>query len=194
MNLPATNAAGSFAFTLFNKSMTELLGLEISAAETDGLSKIISSPRVLTADQVEATIEDGKDLPYWSASSSGATTVSFKKAVLSLKVRPQITPDGRVIMTVEVNKDSADPSLSTAYGIAIDTKNVKTEVLVDNGGTVVIGGIYIQDDENTVTKIPLLGDIPLLGYMFRKTDKTANRNELLVFLTPKIVSDTLSMR
>jgi len=194
VNLPATNAAGSFAFTLFNKSMTMLLGLEISAAETDGLSKTISSPRVLTADQVEATIEDGKDLPYWSSSSSGATTVSFKKAVLSLKVRPQITPDGRVIMSVEVNKDSADPSLSTAYGIAIDTKNVKTEVLVDNGGTVVIGGIYIQEDTNTITKVPVLGDIPLFGYMFRKTDKAANRNELLVFLTPRIVSDTLTMR
>lgn len=194
VNLPATNAAGSFAFTLFNKSMTMLLGLEISAAETDGLSKTISSPRVLTADQVEATIEDGKDLPYWSASSSGATTVSFRKAVLSLKVRPQITPDGRVIMTVQVNKDSADPSLSTAYGIAIDTKNVQTEVLVDNGGTVVIGGIYMQDDSNTVTKVPLLGDIPLLGYMFRKTDKSTNRNELLVFLTPRIVTDSLSMR
>lgn len=194
VNLPATNAAGSFAFTLFNKSMTMLLGLEISAAETDGLSKTISSPRVLTADQVEATIEDGKDLPYWSSSSSGATTVSFKKAVLSLKVRPQITPDGKVIMTVQVNKDTADPSLSTAYGIAIDTKNVQTEVLVDNGGTVVIGGIYLQDDSNTVTKVPLLGDIPLLGYMFRKTDKSTNRNELLVFLTPRIVTDSLSMR
>lgn len=194
VNLAATNAVGSFAFSLFNKSMTQIISLELSAAETDGLSKTISSPRVLTADQVEATIEDGKDLPYWSASSSGATTVSFKKAVLSLKVRPQITPDGRVIMTVEVNKDSADPSLSTAYGIAIDTKNVKTEVLVDNGGTVVIGGIYIQDDSNTVTKVPLLGDIPLLGYMFRKNDKSSNRNELLVFLTPRIVSDALSMR
>jgi type IV pilus assembly protein PilQ len=194
VNLAATNPAGSFAFTLFNKSMTQLLGLEISAAETDGKSKTISSPRVLTADQVEATIEDGKEIPYWSATSSGATQVSYRKAVLSLKVRPQITPDGRVIMSVQVNKDSVDPSLSTSYGLAIDTKNVQTEVLVDNGGTVVIGGIYIQEDTNTVTKVPVLGDIPLLGYMFRKTDKAANRTELLVFLTPKIVSETLSMR
>jgi type IV pilus assembly protein PilQ len=194
VNMAATNAVGSIAFSLFNKSMSQIISLELSAAETDGLSKTISSPRVLTADQVEATIEDGKDLPYWSASSSGATSVSFRKAVLSLKVRPQITPDGRVIMSVKVNKDTADPSLSTAYGIAIDTKNVQTEVLVDNGGTVVIGGIYVQNDQNTVTKVPLLGDIPLLGHMFRKSDKTADRHELLVFLTPKIVSESLSMR
>jgi type IV pilus assembly protein PilQ len=194
VNLPATNAAGQFALTLFNKSMSQLLSLEISAMEADGKGKTISSPRVLTADQIEATIEDGKEIPYWSASSSGATTVSYRKAVLSLKVRPQITPDGRVIMTVHVNKDSVDPSLSTSYGLAINTKNVQTEVLVDNGGTVVIGGIYVQEELNTVTRVPVLGDIPLLGYMFRKTDKTDNRRELLVFLTPKIVSETLSMR
>jgi type IV pilus assembly protein PilQ len=194
VNLAATNAAGTFAFTLFNKSMTMLLGLEISAMEADGKGKTISSPRVLTADQIEATIEDGQEIPYWSASSSGATTVSYRKAVLSLKVRPQITPDGRVIMTVHVNKDSVNTALSTSYGLAINTKNVQTEVLVDNGGTVVIGGIYVQEEMNTVTRVPVLGDIPLLGYMFRKTDKTDNRRELLVFLTPKIVSETLSMR
>ena len=194
VNMPATNAAGQFALTLFNKAMSQLISLEISAAETDGRGKVISSPRVLTADQIEATIEDGKEIPYWSASSSGATTVSYRKAVLSLRVRPQITPDGRVIMTVHVNKDSVDPSLSTSYGIAINTKNVQTEVLVDNGGTVVIGGIYVQEEVNTVNRVPVLGDIPLLGYMFRKTDKTDNRRELLVFLTPKIVSDTLTMR
>ncbi len=194
VNLPATNAAGSFALTLFNKSMTMLLGLEISAMEADGKGKTISSPRVLTADQIEATIEDGQEIPYWSASSSGATTVSYRKAVLSLKVRPQITPDGRVIMTVHVNKDSVNTALSTSYGLAINTKNVQTEVLVDNGGTVVIGGIYVQEELNNVTRVPVLGDLPLLGYMFRKTDKTDNRRELLVFLTPKIVSETLSMR
>ncbi len=194
VNLPASNAAGQFALTLFTKSMGEILNLELSAMEADGKGKTISSPRVLTADQIEATIEDGKEIPYWSASSSGATTVSYRKAVLSLKVRPQITPDGRVIMTLHVNKDSVDPSLSTSYGLAINTKNVQTEVLVENGGTVVIGGIFVQEELSTITKVPMLGDIPVLGFMFRKTDKTDNRRELLVFITPKIVSDALAVR
>lgn len=194
VNMPVTNPAGQFALTLFNKSMSQILTLEISAMEADGKGKTVSSPRVLTADQIEAVIEDGKELPYWSATSSGATTVAYRKAVLSLKVRPQITPDGRVIMNLQVNKDNVDPSLSTGYGIAINTKNVKTEVLVENGGTVVIGGIYVQEDRNTVTRVPLLGDLPVLGYMFRNTSKTENRRELLVFITPKIVSDTLSLR
>jgi type IV pilus assembly protein PilQ len=194
VNMPAANAAGQFAFTLFNKSMSQILTLELSAMESDGKGKTISSPRVLTADQVEATIEDGKELPYWSATSSGATSVAYRKAVLSLKVRPQITPDGRVIMSLQVNKDNVDPALSTSYGLAINTKNVKTEVLVENGGTVVIGGIYVQEDRNTVTRVPVLGDLPVLGYMFRNTDKIENRRELLVFITPRIVSDTLSLR
>jgi type IV pilus assembly protein PilQ len=194
VNLAATNPAGQFALSLFNKAMSQIITLEISAMEADGKGKTISSPRVLTADQIEATIEDGTEIPYWSASSSGATTVSYRKAVLSLKVRPQITPDGRVIMTVHVNKDSVNTALSTSYGLAINTKNVQTEVLVDNGGTVVIGGIYVQEETNNVTRVPVLGDLPVVGHMFRKTDKTDNRRELLIFLTPKIVSDTLSMR
>jgi type IV pilus assembly protein PilQ len=194
VNLAATNPAGQFALSLFNKSMTQLLTLEISAMEADGKGKTISSPRVLTADQKEATIEDGQELPYWSASSSGATTVSYRKAVLSLNVTPQITPDGKVLMKLQVNKDNVNPSLSTSYGLAIDTKNVKTDVLVENGGTVVIGGIYIQEERNTVTKVPLLGDVPVLGNLFKKTDKTDNRRELLVFVTPKIVADSLTLR
>lgn len=194
VNLPVSNAAGTFALALFNRSKTQLLSLEISAMEADGKGKTISSPRVLTADQVEATIEDGQEIPYWSASSSGATTVSYRKAVLSLHVRPQITPDGKVLMKLQVNKDNVNPSLSTSYGLAIDTKNVKTDVLVDNGGTVVIGGIYIQEERNTLTKVPLLGDVPILGHLFRKTDKTDNRRELLVFVTPKIMSEALSLR
>lgn len=194
VNLPAAKAAGQFALTLFNSAKTQLLTLELSAMEADGKGKTISSPRVLTADQVEATIEDGKEVPYWSASSSGATSVSYRKATLSLKVRPQITPDGRVIMSLQVNKDNVDPTLSTGYGLAINTKNVKTEVLVENGGTVVIGGIYVQEERNTVTRVPVLGDLPFVGFMFRNTDKVDNRRELLVFITPKIVSDTLSLR
>jgi type IV pilus assembly protein PilQ len=171
-----------------------MLSLELSALEADGKGKTISSPRVLTADQVEAVIEDGQEVPYWSASSSGATTVSYRKAVLSLHVRPQITPDGRVLMQLQVNKDNVNPSLSTSYGLAIDTKNVKTDVLVENGGTVVIGGIYIQEERKTVTKVPLLGDIPILGYLFKKNETTDNRRELLVFITPKIVADALALR
>ncbi|HTY03953.1 MAG TPA: type IV pilus secretin PilQ, partial [Rhodocyclaceae bacterium] len=194
VNLGVANAAGQFALALFNSSKTQLLSLELSALEADGKGKTISSPRVLTADQVEAVIEDGQEIPYWSASSSGATTVSYRKAVLSLNVRPQITPDGRVIMHLQVNKDNVNPSLSTSYGLAIDTKNVKTDVLVDNGGTVVIGGIYVQEERKTVTKVPLLGDIPVLGNLFKKNDTTDNRRELLVFVTPKIVNDSLSLR
>jgi type IV pilus assembly protein PilQ len=194
VNLPATNAVGQFALSLFNRSLSQILTLELSAMEADGKGKTISSPRVLTADQVEATIEDGQEIPYWSATSSGATSVAYRKAVLSLNVRPQITPDGRVLMKLQVNKDNVNPGLSTSYGLAIDTKNVKTDVLVDNGGTVVIGGIYVQEERNTVTRVPLLGDVPVLGHLFRKTDKTDNRRELLVFVTPKIVSDSLTLR
>lgn len=194
VNLAATNPAGQFALTLFNAAKTQLITLELSAMESDGKGKTISSPRVLTADQKEATIEDGQELPYWSASSSGATTVSYRKAVLSLNVTPQITPDGKVLMKLQVNKDNVNPSLSTSYGLAIDTKNVKTDVLVENGGTVVIGGIYVQEERNTVTRVPLLGDLPVVGALFRKTDKADNRRELLVFVTPKIVADTLALR
>jgi type IV pilus assembly protein PilQ len=194
VNLPVANAAGQFALALFNSSKTQLLSLELSALEADGKGKTISSPRVLTADQIEAVIEDGQEVPYWSASSSGATTVSYRKAVLSLNVRPQITPDGKVLMHLQVNKDNVNTQLSTSYGLAIDTKNVKTDVLVENGGTVVIGGIYIQEERKTVTKVPLLGDVPVLGHLFKKNETTDNRRELLVFITPKIVNDAISLR
>jgi type IV pilus assembly protein PilQ len=194
VNLGVTNAAGQMALALFNSSKTQLLTLEISALEADGKGKTISSPRVLTADQVEATIEDGQEVPYWSASSSGATTVAYRKAVLSLRVRPQITPDGKVLMQLQVNKDNVNTALSTSYGLAIDTKNIKTDVLVDNGGTVVIGGIYIQEERKTVTKVPFLGDVPILGNLFKKNETADNRRELLVFVTPKIMNDALSLR
>lgn len=194
VNLPISGAAGQFALALFNSSKTQLLSLELSALEADGKGKTISSPRVLTADQVEAVIEDGQEVPYWAASSSGATTVAYRKAVLSLNVRPQITPDGKVLMHLQVNKDNVNTALSTSYGLAIDTKNVKTDVLVENGGTVVIGGIFVQEERKTTTKVPFLGDIPFLGNMFKKNETTDNRRELLVFITPKIVNDALSLR
>jgi type IV pilus assembly protein PilQ len=150
-NLPAAGlnsfTAGVFSFVLFNNALTRFLNVEISALEADGKGKTISSPRVLTADQVEAVIEQGTEIPYQQATSSGATSVSFRKANLSLKVKPQITPDGNIIMTLDVNKD--EPGATTPAGITISTKHVKTEVLVENGGTVVIGGIYDQRDRPT---------------------------------------------
>lgn len=146
----------------------------------------------MTANQVEATIEQGTEIAYRKETSSGATSVEFKKAVLSLKVRPQITPDGRLQLRVEVNKDS--PIFRTGEEPAIDTKNVKTEVLVENGGTVVIGGIYQEDESNITERVPVLGEIPVLGALFRTTSRSTARNELLVFITPRIISDALSVR
>jgi type IV pilus assembly protein PilQ len=184
--------AGAISAVLFNRNFTRFISLELSALEADGKGKIISSPRVLTGDKVEAVIEQGTELPYQSATSSGATSVSFRKANLSLKVKPQITPDGNIIMTLDINKDS--PGATTAAGIAIDTKHVKTEVLVENGGTVVIGGIYTQDERTDITKVPLFGDIPVLGNLFRNNTKHDNKTELLVFITPRIVDDRLTVR
>ena len=196
VSLPATGVGGFvpgvLSTILFNKNFTHFITMELSALEADGKGKIISSPRVLTGDKVEALIEQGTELPYQSATSSGATSVSFRKANLSLKVKPQITPDGNIIMTLDINKDSVGQV--TAAGFAIDTKHVKTEVLVENGGTVVIGGIFSQDERNTTTKVPLFGDIPVLGNLFKNNSKTDNKTELLVFITPRIVDDRLSVR
>ncbi len=196
VNLPATGLggfnAGVISAILFNRGFTRFLTLELSALEADGKGKIISSPRVLTGDKVEAVIEQGTELPYQSATSSGATSVSFRKANLSLKVKPQITPDGNIIMTLDINKDSVGQV--TAAGFAIDTKHVKTEVLVENGGTVVIGGIFSQDERTTTTKVPLFGDIPVIGNLFRNTGKQDNKTELLVFITPRIMDDRLILR
>jgi type IV pilus assembly protein PilQ len=178
---------------LFNSAATRFLNLELSALETDGRGKIVSSPRVLTANQVEAAIEQGTEIAYRKETSSGATSVEFKKAVLSLKVKPMITPDGRLQLQVEVNKDS--PVFPAGFlEPAIDTKNVKTEVLVENGGTVVIGGIYEESETNNVGRVPVLGEIPVLGALFRNTKRETSRRELLVFITPRIVSDVLTLR
>lgn len=184
--------SGALSFVLFSSGLGRFLNLELSALESDGRGKIISNPRVLTADQVEATIEQGTEIPYQQASSSGATTVSFKKATLSLKVKPQITPDDNVIMDLKVNKDSR--GTDTAAGPAIDTKQIQTQVLVENGGTVVIGGIYTEDERTTTTKIPLFGDLPIIGPLFKNTSKRDNKTELLIFVTPRILKDTLNLR
>jgi type IV pilus assembly protein PilQ len=184
--------AGQFSFVLFNASLSRILSLEISALEADGKGKIISSPRVLTADQVEALIEQGTEIPYQQATSSGATSVSFRKANLALKVKPQITPDGNIIMTLDVNKDQ--PGATTPAGVQINTKHVKTEVLVENGGTVVIGGIYEQTDRTDITRIPFFGELPFLGFLFRNNTTISNKTELLVFITPRIVNERLTIR
>ncbi len=184
-------APGSLAL-IFSNAVTGALQLELSALQADGKGKVISNPRVVTADQMEATIEDGTEIPYLQASSSGSTSVSFKKAVLSLKVKPQITPDDNIIMDLKVNKDTR--GTDTIAGPAIDTKQIVTQVLVENGGTVVIGGIYRQDLQDTVNKIPLLGDIPVVGFFFRNTSKRDDKSELLIFVTPRILKESLNLR
>jgi type IV pilus assembly protein PilQ len=186
------NSAASVALSLFGATANRFLNLEISALEAEGKGKIVSSPRVVTADQVKALIEQGEELPYQQATSSGATSISFRKANLKLEVTPQITPEGNVILDVDVNKDSV--GRSTVAGFAIDTKHVKTQVLVENGGTVVIGGIFTQTERDTVNKVPLLGDIPVLGYLFQNKTRETNKTELLVFITPKIVTDRSAAR
>jgi type IV pilus assembly protein PilQ len=194
VNLPAPGIgganAGAFSLLLFNERGTRFLNLELSALQADGKGKIISSPRVITADKVEATIEQGTEIPYQQATSSGATSVSFKKATLSLKVKPQITPDDNVIMNLNVHKDSVGQN--TLAGPSIDTKQIVTEVLVANGGTVVIGGIYTQEERSTTNKVPVLGDLPYVGFLFKQNLKLDDRRELLIFITPKILKDALT--
>lgn len=196
VNLPATGQnnfdAATFALSLFGASSNRFLNLEISALEADGKGKVVSSPRVITADQVKALIEQGEELPYQTATSSGATALQFRKANLRLEVTPQITPEGNVILDVDVNKDSV--GRVTAAGFAIDTKHVKTQVLVENGGTVVIGGIFEQTDREDITKVPFLGDVPYLGNLFKTKTRSSNKTELLIFITPKVVTDRSAAR
>ena len=196
VNLPASTQGGfnpaSFALSLFSAGANRFLNLEISALEADGKGKVVSSPRVITADQQKALIEQGEEIPYNVATSSGATSIQFRKANLKLEVTPQITPEGSVILDVDVTKDSRGNT--TPAGFAINTKHVQTKVLVENGGTVVIGGIFEQADREDVTKVPLLGDVPYLGNLFKTRTKSATKTELLIFLTPKVVSDRTTAR
>ena len=190
VNLPASvsgvNSVGQVAFSVFNSSMTRFLSLELSAMEADGDGKIISNPRLVTADQNKALIEQGTEYPYSVTAPNGATTISFKKAVLKLEVTPQITPEGDIILDLDVNKDSRGET--TTQGVAIDTKHIKTQVLVENGGTVVIGGIFEMEETNQVNKVPMLGDIPVLGHLFKNNTKASTKREMLVFITPKMLN------
>jgi len=192
VNLPVVGAAGSMALSILNLGSGNLVNFELSALEADNRGKVVSSPRVITADKKKAVISQGTEIPYLTAAASGATTVAFKPAVLELAVTPRITPDDRIIMDLEVKKDSVGVIFS---GIpSIDTKKVTTQVLVDNGDTIVLGGIFEQTTRTTVDKVPFLGDVPLLGAVFRRTIKQDDKTELLIFVTPKIVKDTLTVR
>jgi type IV pilus assembly protein PilQ len=196
LNLPAaaigTIPPATLAFSLFSAAANRFLNLELSALEADGKGKIISSPRVVTEDKMIAVIEQGIELPYQVATSSGATSITFKKASLRLEVTPQITPDGNVVLEVDVNKDSKGDE--TRAGFAINSQHVKTKVRVENGGTVVLGGIYQQAERSSETKVPLLGDLPIVGHLFKTTGRETSKTELLVFLTPKIVADSVPNR
>lgn len=196
VNLPSTGALGTsaaqFAVSIFNADKSRFLNMEISALEADGKGKVVSSPRVVTADKVKAVIEQGTELPYQVASASGATSIAFRKANLMLEVTPQITPEGNVILELDINKDTVGQS--TPAGYAIDTKHIKTQVLVENGGTVVIGGIFTQTEQEDVNKVPFFGDLPGLGVLFRNKSTRSEKREMLVFITPKALTDRSSLR
>jgi type IV pilus assembly protein PilQ len=189
VNFPVTGGA-NVAFSIFNAAANRFLNLEISALEADGKGKVISSPRVVTADQIKALIEQGTEFPYQVASSSGATSIAFRKASLKLEVTPQITPEGGIILELDVNKDTR--GINTSAGYAIDTKHIKTQVLVENGGTVVVGGIFTEDQIDTVDKVPFFGDLPGVGNLFKRTARSSEKREMLVFITPKVLTDKLA--
>jgi len=191
VNLPAGTTAGSIGLTLIKLPLDLMLNLELSAAEVESRIETVSNPRVITSNQNTATIETGTDIPYQQATSSGATSVSFKKAVLSLEVTPQITPDDRISMDIKVNKDSVGEVFAGVP--SIDTNSVETQVLVDNGQTVVLGGIFEQTTEKSTTKVPFFGDLPVMGRLFRTDKNRDDKAELLIFLTPKLLQQSMSL-
>ena len=195
VNLPASLSGvegfGAFALSIFNSAANRFLTLELSAMEAEGQGKIVSSPRLITADQTKALIEQGTEYPYSVTAPNGATTIAFKKAVLKLEVTPQITPEGNIILDLDVNKDSRGET--TTQGVAIDTKHIKTQVLIENGGTVVIGGIFEIEESSQENKIPVLGDVPVFGNLFKNKNREAVKREMLIFITPKVISDKRSV-
>ncbi|MEY4910823.1 MAG: hypothetical protein RL761_486 [Pseudomonadota bacterium] len=196
LNLAATSLAGfspaSIGVSLFSSVAGRFLNLELSALENDGKGKVVASPRIVTADQTKALIEQGTEFPYTVRDKDGVSTTNFRKASLKLEVTPQITPEGNIILDIDVNKDSKGEL--TSSGFAINTKRIKTNVLVENGGTVVIGGIFLLEESDGETKIPLLGDVPLVGNLFKTKTRTYAKRELLVFISPKMITDRISSR
>ncbi|MEO2268735.1 type IV pilus secretin PilQ family protein [Pseudoalteromonas sp. YIC-656] len=192
VNLPVANPAGSIGMHVAKLADGTLIDLELSALEQENKGEIIASPRITTANQKKARIEQGTEIPYVQAASSGATTVTFKKAVLSLEVTPHITPDNKVILDLAITQDTRGDTVDTPTGpaVAIDTQRIETQVLVENGQTVVLGGIYQQQIINSASKVPLLGDIPYMGALFRSTSERNEKKELLIFVTPKIMVDS----
>jgi len=196
VNLPTpAGGTGGILLSMFNRSATKLLSLELDASESDGVTKSIGSPKVVTADRTKATILQGVQIPYTIAGVLGVPpTTNFVSANLSLEVTPHITPDNNVNMALVANQDTVGNLLGGQTIPSINTKQITTEVLVENGGTVVIGGVFTQDSGDTTVKVPLLGDIPLLGWLFKNDTKTNNKSELLIFITPKIMQDSMTMR
>ncbi|MEW8184826.1 MAG: type IV pilus secretin PilQ [Candidatus Thiodiazotropha endolucinida] len=193
VNLPVTAPSGGLNF-LVGKVGSYLLQLELTAMQTEGRGELISSPRVITSDQTQASIKQGVEIPYQEATSSGATKVSFKEALLKLDVTPHITPDDRVRMDLIINKDNPDFSRSVLGVPPIDTREIETTVLVDNGETVVLGGVFERTKQKNTDKVPFFGDIPYAGVLFRRNENIDNNNELLIFVTPKILKETLTVR
>jgi type IV pilus assembly protein PilQ len=194
VNLPVGNPAGSIALGILGSNF--IVDLELSAAQAETQANIISSPRVITANQKEATIEQGVEIPYQQSASSGATTIQFKKAVLSLKVTPQITPDNRIILDLDVKDDSVGQVVVASGGVnvpSIDTREISTQVLVNDGQTVVLGGILQTTQREDDTKVPYLGDIPVLGHLFKNTKHQDDKDELMIFITPKIVREGVNV-
>ena len=191
MNLPVANPAGSIAFHVARLADGTLLDLELSALEQENKGEVIASPRITTSNQKEARIEQGVEIPYVQAASSGATTVEFKKAVLSLTVTPQITPDNKIILDLVITQNTRGETVQTPTGpaTAINTQQIMTQVLADNGETIVLGGIFQQQLVSNVNKVPLLGDIPYMGVLFRSKRELNEKSELLIFVTPRILTE-----
>jgi type IV pilus assembly protein PilQ len=197
VNLPVAGAAGSLGMTFLNLGNGNVVNLELSALEADNRGKVVSSPKIITADKRKAVITQGTEIPYLTQAASGGTTISFKPAILSMDVTPQITPDDKIIMDIDIKKDSVGQLVNVGFTgsvPSIDTKTLKTQILVENGDTAVLGGVYEQTTRTDVTKVPFLGDIPFLGNLFRTTRKQEDKTELLIFITPRIVRDQLTIR
>jgi len=184
--LSSVPTVASFALSIFNSAANRFLTLELSAMEADGKGKVISSPRLITADQTKAIIEQGNEFPT-QAFENNTYKILWKKAVLKLEVTPQITPEGNIIMDLDITRDNRGDI--TPWGISVNTRHVQTQVLVENGGTVAIGGVFEMEETNTENKVPVLGDVPVVGHLFKSQTKEAEKRELLIFVTPKVVTD-----